>query len=68
MGEFKQGDMVEIISMGLSLKEDGDYEIGDVCEVAEVLTGERSHDYAVWTTDKSNFWYFYEKELKHANN
>ena len=61
MKKFKEGDKVEIVGMDPSLR--GDYEIGDICEIRD-LNEEGLSDYTVFTKDRTDFWYFDEKELE----
>ncbi len=60
--KFKVGDMVRVVKMEEQLKEDHDYEIGDICEVKDFHGGD--YDYAIWTEDKTDFWFFKENELE----
>lgn len=64
--ELKKGDMVEILATDNCISMQ--YRIGEVCEVKEVLDEDSTHDYAVYTYDKEDFWYFHFNQVKLAEN
>ncbi len=63
--KFKKGDLVRIVDMEKCLKDDHSYDIGDICELKDIHDGD--HDYAVYTTDKNDFWFFDEDQLEAYN-
>ena len=60
---IKQGMMVKIKSMCRVLQRDSDYEVGDTYEVKEIV----HEGVAVFTKDKSDYWYFAPNQLSKIN-
>jgi hypothetical protein len=58
--EFKAGQSVRIDSMDHVLEVDKDYVIGEICEV--IRTNEEGR-VEVYTSDKSDYWYFDPDQL-----
>ncbi len=57
--KFKKGDLVKIVNVAKCLR--NEYEIGDICEIHS-YTGDDI--YKVYTTNKSNYWFFDEDKLE----
>ncbi len=59
VGKFEKGDLVKIVNVAECLRDD--YDIGDICEIHS-YTGDDI--YKVYTTNKSNYWFFDEDKLE----
>jgi len=62
--KIKAGDMVEILSMHQLLHDDGDYEVGEICEVKEV----NENGLRIYTADKSDWWFFDIEQVRKVRN
>jgi len=63
--EIEVGSEVQILDMDPCLRNDGDYEVGQICLVKDITeVYGRAKKYTVWTEDRSGYWFFVEPQLK----